>query len=157
MDFPLADRLSGSRSKSFIAELMPRHPIYVPLMPAEAQAVIGQVHSNTQPALELLEREGFRHKGYVDIFDAGPTLEANLQEIRAVRDSCLRPLIIQDEIEPGPLYLLANTRWQDFRCGMGHARLSADEVAITPAMAEALQVQPGDPIRLVSSKPMTAA
>ena len=37
MDFPDADYLS-MRDKRFIAELMPRHPLYVPLLPAAAQA-----------------------------------------------------------------------------------------------------------------------
>jgi arginine N-succinyltransferase len=57
-----------------VAELMPRHPVYVNLLP-ERRAAIGEVHDDTQPARVLLEQEGFRYEGYVDIFDAGPTLE----------------------------------------------------------------------------------
>lgn len=30
--------------------------------------VIGKVHQQTLPALRLLEQEGFRYNGYVDIF-----------------------------------------------------------------------------------------
>ena len=157
MDFPLADRLSGSRSKSFIAELMPRHPIYVPLMPEEAQQVIGQVHHKTQAAREMLEREGFRHKGYVDIFDAGPTLEANLSDIRAVRESQIKTLRIEPEIKSGPLHLVANTQWQNFRCCMASVELESDEVGVDEATAAALQLKSGDNLRLVSSKPMAAA
>ncbi|MGJ8667878.1 MAG: arginine N-succinyltransferase [Oceanococcus sp.] len=157
MDFPLADRLSGSRSKSFIAELMPRHPIYVPLMPAQAQAVIGQVHSKTQPAREILEREGFRYKGYVDIFDAGPTLEADLLDIRAVRDSRLYTVQIQSIGNTGPMYLLSNTQWGDFRCGMGCVELNGDRVKIDAEMAAALSVGNGGSVRVVSSKPVAAS
>ena len=59
---------------------MPKYPIYVNLLSKEAQQVINKVHDKTVPALRLLEAEGFaRRKGYVDIFDAGPTVEA-LQE-----------------------------------------------------------------------------
>ena len=60
MDFPTADYLSGIGNKVFIAELMPRYPIYTNLLSQEAQDVIGHVHEKTRPALRLLEREGFR-------------------------------------------------------------------------------------------------
>ena len=39
IDYPKAETLT-SRSKKFIADLMPRHPIYIPLLPEDAQAVI---------------------------------------------------------------------------------------------------------------------
>ncbi|MCV5217436.1 arginine N-succinyltransferase, partial [Escherichia coli] len=73
--------------KGFIADLMPRLPIYINLLSQEAQAVIGQVHDITRPALKLLEREGFTNRGYVDIFDGGPTVECDLRNIDSVRHS----------------------------------------------------------------------
>ena len=81
MDFPTADYLTGIGQKVFIAELMPKYPIYVNLLSKDAQAVIGQVHANTRPAIELLKNEGFTFNGYVDIFDAGPTVEAKIENI----------------------------------------------------------------------------
>ncbi|MFN3589050.1 MAG: arginine N-succinyltransferase, partial [Spirosomataceae bacterium] len=50
-DFPTADYLTGIGQKVFIAELMPKYPIYVSLLSKEAQAVIGKVHEKTRPAL----------------------------------------------------------------------------------------------------------
>src|SRR5690606_21089554 len=44
MEFSEADVLSALGNKSFIAELMPKYPIYIPLLPESAQAVIGRVH-----------------------------------------------------------------------------------------------------------------
>src|SRR5262249_22653987 len=58
VEYPTADYLSMV-NKKFIADLMPSHPIYIPLLPKEAQAVIGQVHEQTRPALKILEDEGF--------------------------------------------------------------------------------------------------
>jgi arginine/ornithine succinyltransferase subunit-like protein len=88
--FADADRLTGTGMKTFIAELMPAYPIYISLLPEAAREVIGQVHPNTAPARAILEKEGFSWRGSVDIFDAGPVLEANTDQIRAVRDSqCL--------------------------------------------------------------------
>jgi arginine N-succinyltransferase len=87
MEFSRADDLTSLGKKSFIAELMPRHPLYVAYLPAEAQQVIGHVHSDTEPARRLLEQEGMHYEGYVDIFDAGPVLQARVSELRALRDS----------------------------------------------------------------------
>ena len=59
VDFAEADARSG-HDKQFIADLMPDHPIYIPMLSPEAQAVIGEVHPEARPALRLLEQEGFR-------------------------------------------------------------------------------------------------
>lgn len=74
IEFTKADYLSGIGQKAFIAELMPRHPLYVDMLPDDAKAAIGIVHPNTRPAYNLLLEEGLRYKGYVDIFDGGATL-----------------------------------------------------------------------------------
>ncbi|HCF79855.1 MAG TPA: arginine N-succinyltransferase, partial [Glaciecola sp.] len=58
MDFPTVDYLTGIGNKVFIAELMPKYPIYVNLLSQAAQAAIGKVHDKTKPALALLEKEG---------------------------------------------------------------------------------------------------
>ena len=87
LDFPTADYLTGIGKKEFIAELMPKYPIYVNLLSDEAQKVINKVHTKTVPALRLLEAEGFARRGYVDIFDGGPTVEATRTSIKTVRES----------------------------------------------------------------------
>ena len=86
MEFQQADRLS-MKNKHFIAESMPTHPIYVPLLPKKAQEVIGKVHPNTEPALKLLESEGFAFNQEVDIFEAGPVVSCDKSEIRCVKES----------------------------------------------------------------------
>ena len=86
IEFPKAETLT-SESKKFIADLMPRHPIYIPLLPQEAQDVIGEVHRNTRPARAMLEKEGFVFDNFVDIFDGGPTLNASTNKIRVVNQN----------------------------------------------------------------------
>jgi arginine N-succinyltransferase len=86
IDFPSADYLSMV-NKKFIADLMPEHPIYIPLLPFSAQAVIGKVQPETQPALALLQAEGFELTDMVDIFDAGPVLRCAVSKVRSIRDS----------------------------------------------------------------------
>lgn len=87
MEFASATSLVGSGYTDFIEELMPSAPLYTHLMSDEARAVIGKVHPHTRPALNMLEAEGFRHCGFVDLFDAGPTVECGLRDIGSVQRS----------------------------------------------------------------------
>ena len=84
MDYQVADRLSA-KDHRFIADLMPRYPIYKDLLPADAQAVIGKPHPGAEPALALLRAQGFHLNNVVDIFDAGPSVEAFVDQIEIVR------------------------------------------------------------------------
>ena len=152
MDFPTADYLTGIGNKVFIAELMPKYPIYTSLLSPEAQAVIGKVHTKTKPALQLLEQEGFSCRGYVDIFDAGPTVEAQLQNIRTAQASKKLPIKIAAELpqdENTTECFVINTSIRDFCAVTTAVNLDTNEqfATISSAAAEALQVSEGDPIR----------
>jgi arginine N-succinyltransferase len=147
IDFPKADYLSMV-NKKFIADLMPRHPLYVPLLPPAAQAVIGKVHPETRPALKLLESEGFRQTDQVDIFEAGPVLSVQRDDIRTVRES-LRATVgeIVDGPLAAPLMHILNPR-PDSRAVRGPVELLPSRRArLDRATADALQVTPGDPVR----------
>src|SRR5690606_4411775 len=87
MTFEEADSNSAIRGNQFIADLMPKYPIYVNLLPEEARAVIGQPLEASRPAMMMLQKQGFSYEGYVDIFDAGPTVQAERSKIRAVAQS----------------------------------------------------------------------
>jgi arginine N-succinyltransferase len=84
-DFAEADLLTGLGEKDFVADLMPRHPIYLDLLPAPVREAIGRPHPAALPAVRLLESEGFARTDEVDIFDAGPILAAETDRIRTVR------------------------------------------------------------------------
>lgn len=86
LDYRTADVMSA-REHRFIADLMPRYPIYADLLPADARAVIGQPHPDAEPALALLNSQGFRFNQVVDIFDAGPCVEAFVDQIEIVRSA----------------------------------------------------------------------
>ncbi len=149
MDFSQADQLSG-QNKVFIAELMPRNPIYTKLLPQDAQDAIGRTHDSTTPARRLLENEGFSYTGYIDIFDGGPLLETRIKDIRVVRESRYYKLQIADQQPQGELYLIANTQLHGFRCCLSALLLQDNQiVTLTPAIAEALQAKTGDTLRLV--------
>lgn len=63
MDFSRADYLTGIGQEGFVAELMPKYPLYTKLLSAEAQAVIGQTHADTVPAGACSSRRAFATRG----------------------------------------------------------------------------------------------
>lgn len=150
IEFTLADYLTGIGKKGFIADLMPKLPIYVNLLSKEAQAVIGQVHDNTKPALRLLEKEGFTCRNYVDIFDGGPSVECDRENIESVRHSFRGKVHIADHASSQD-FLISNTLFEDFRAVAVKAAFdqASDTVIITNDVAEALQVEQGDSVRLL--------
>ena len=151
MPFAHADHLTGLGKKEFIAELMPRHPLYINLLPKEAREVIGEVHSNTLPARKMLEDEGFRYQGYVDIFDAGPTLETQVKDIRAVRDSALYTITIEEHLPASQIpYLISNTSLSGYRCTMAYISIpNSGPLCLGIELANSLQVTCGDIVRAV--------
>ncbi|MBV1787050.1 arginine N-succinyltransferase [Marinobacterium sp. D7] len=150
IDFTQADQLS-TRNKVFIAELMPKHPIYTNLLPQSAQDAIGQTQEATKPARRLLESEGMRYNNYVDIFDAGPMLEAPMQDIRAIRDSLYFKARIDDEIaDQEQPFLISNTLLEGFRCCTSRAlSLRSSIASLNSETAAALNVRSGDTLRIV--------
>jgi arginine N-succinyltransferase len=133
---------------------MPRHPLYVDYLPPEAQEVIGRVHADTAPARRLLEQEGLYYEGYVDIFDAGPVLQARISELRALRESALA--IVQSapqHVATDSPVLVANTVLHDFRIIAAHAHPEHGRIALTSEHQCLLACRPGDPVRTMSLNP----
>lgn len=148
MDFREADFIHATQGGQFIADLMPKYPIYVNLLPADAQAVIGEPFAASGPAKGLLEKEGFTHQGYVDVFDAGPTMQADTATIATVANSkALRIADVKRQIDGEP-WMIANSVFSDFR--MVHAPIEThdENVTITEEAAKALRVQKGDMVRV---------
>jgi arginine N-succinyltransferase len=134
-------------NKAFIAELMPKHPIYTLLLSREAQTVLGKVHPQTAPALHLLQRENFRMQGYIDIFDGGPTVEAPLTEIRSIKRSWLIEAI-KGDVKGGAPHLVASTKLGDYRCVIANVNPAKETAPLPAAVLKALQVKSGDRVRV---------
>jgi len=160
IEFGDADFLTGSGDKVFIAELMPKFPIYVPMLPVSAQEAIGVVHPNTEPALAMLLSEGFRRNGYVDIFDAGPTIECELDRINGVQRSMVVTVDIIENAhtadcpETPPRWLFSNDRFSDFRViGSADAQCDGTRITLRREQANMLLVESGDTVRIMALKP----
>jgi len=150
MSFPEADEFNGIHGTKFIADLMPRSPIYLALLSDEAKAVIGQPHPSGRAALRMLEHEGFRYDRYVDIFDGGPTVTARTDDIRTVRES--REEKIGEIGDGGTTKVLAATgRLKKFRaCCASIKKLPKKGIMIDPEAAAMLEVGVGDTVLTVA-------
>ncbi|QVR66970.1 arginine N-succinyltransferase [Acinetobacter sp. BHS4] len=153
IEFTKADYLSGVGQKAFIAELMPRHPLYVDMLPDDAKAAIGIVHPNTRPAYNLLLEEGLRYKGYVDIFDGGATLQADIENLRAIKESQSVTVQIEqpENIAVGDeAYILANDDYENYRAILVYSQPHQNILQLTKEQANQLNVENGSLVRVLS-------
>ena len=151
MSYSDAERLSGLKSRTFLAELMPHYPIYVPLLPDEAQEAMGQVHPRAQITFDILMREGFETDNYIDIFDGGPTLHARTSGIRSIAQSRMVPVRFGEPSKGGRPYLVSNGLLQDFRAVVAELDwVPGKPVTLSLEAAEALGVGEGASVRLVA-------
>ncbi|WP_116136560.1 arginine N-succinyltransferase [Trinickia diaoshuihuensis] len=154
IDFNAADYLSAHGRKSFLAELMPRYPVYADLLPSEAQAVIGLTHRDTAPARKMLEAEGLRYQNHVDIFDAGPVLECHINDLRTVRESEVVPVVVGPvSVEAGAQgarSLVSNLSMAGFRVGVAPGVVTDGAMRLSAEDAAALEVGDGDRVRVLA-------
>ncbi|MDH4612714.1 arginine N-succinyltransferase [Pseudomonas sp. BN102] len=149
MEFSRADYLTGVGNKAFIAELMPKFPLYTCFLSEAAREVIGRVHTDTEPALAMLKGEGFSYQGYVDIFDAGPAIECETAKIRAVRDSQSLVLAVGTPGGDATPFLIHNRKREDCRITAAPARLAAGTLVVDALTAKRLKLSAGASVRAV--------
>ncbi|MCM8526683.1 MAG: arginine N-succinyltransferase [Lentisphaeraceae bacterium] len=169
--FEKAD-LMVNEDKSFIDDLMPQHPIYIDLLPKEAQMVIGEVHDDSRPAMRLLEKEGFEQINEVDIFEAGPIVKGETNKLRCIKNSKIAKLVKgePDKIRPEQnwgqvkevlhsetirFFMVANINtFEEFRVVVCEIALSGENKITLPEDAmQALNVKIGDSVRYVPVRP----
>ncbi|MXP68004.1 arginine N-succinyltransferase [Pantoea sp. Aalb] len=155
--FAEADKLTGIGMKTFIAELMPLYPIYVSLLPILAQQAIGKVHPHTVPARSILEKEGFSWNGTIDIFDAGPVLEAETNMIRTIRDSQIvtvnKIYNILNSINIPCISIVSNDRFKDFSAILLKTEDNKSMIKLNDIQRKYLRVNENDKIRVITLYP----
>ncbi|WP_116092173.1 arginine N-succinyltransferase [Sphingomonas crusticola] len=144
MTFREADAFNAVRGNQFIADLMPKHPIYQAMLTEAARAVIGVPHPNGRAAMRMLEDEGFTAEGYIDIFDGGPTMTVATDRVRTVREA-VEATVDSITAEDGQRAILSAGRLAQFRATLGQVSLTG-ELGVDAASAEALGVTIGDTI-----------
>jgi arginine N-succinyltransferase len=143
MTFQEADSFNAMHGTRFIADLMPKTPIYTAMIPESGRTVMGRPHPSGRAAMRMLEAEGFRYGGYIDIFDGGPTLSAPIDEVRTIRDA-VTPRV--DKLAPasgGRRMLIAAGRLKQFAACHAHVALEPETI-LDPQAAGLLGIGPGD-------------
>lgn len=85
MPYQEADMLS-STNNGFIQSLFPEEDIYLCLLDSKARLVLGHVGEETQAAMHLLMKLGFRYKNEVDPFDGGPHLGCAFKDCSLIKN-----------------------------------------------------------------------
>jgi arginine N-succinyltransferase len=144
MNFQEADHFNAIHGNQFIADLMPKHPIYTAMLPETARAVIGLPHPSGRAAMRMLENEGFAYERYVDIFDGGPTMTVRTDQIRSVREARrARVAALGAGEEP---MLVATGRLAEFRCAFGKTTVLEHGVTLDTGCANVLALGAGDEV-----------
>jgi len=147
MNFQDADQFNAVNGNQFIADLMPKHPIYLAMLSETARAVIGLPHPTGRAAMRMLEAEGFHHDGYVDIFDGGPTMAVATDKLRTIREASRAHVAGFSPRVPGGLQaIVATGRLQHFRAGFAMLRPDPDGIRLATADGEALGLREGDAV-----------
>jgi len=146
MSFRQADDFNALNGNQFIADLMPKHPVYVAMISEEARMAIGVPHETGRPAMRMLEEEGFAWENYIDIFDGGPTMTARTDTVRTIANAA-KAVVARKVPAGGAKALVARGKLAEFRCTMGLVEpLEDGTIALDPAVQEALRVQPGETV-----------
>jgi arginine N-succinyltransferase len=116
------------------------------MLPDNARSVMGVPHPSGRAAMKMLEREGFGYDGYVDIFDGGPTMCAQTDSIRTVRDAREYSFGgVTDEPDGHEPMMLAAGRLTSFAACYGRVHAQPDGSALLDAESAALLgIAPGD-------------
>jgi arginine N-succinyltransferase len=97
--------------------------------------------------MQILLNEGFRYTNSVDIFDAGPIIEASCADIRTIRTSSTTTIVdVVDELD-SPRFI-ASTTGIHFRATTGSVLMNDNGATVTRQLADLLKVNQGDMIRV---------
>jgi len=145
MNFQQADEFNAIHGNQFIADLMPKHPIYTAMLTEGARSVIGLPHPSGRAAMRMLEQEGFAFENYIDIFDGGPTMTARTDQVMTVRDS--RTDKIAEVADGGSASIIAHGALGEFRACHGRVGLSDGGITVDSVSASILGVEAGQEVR----------
>jgi arginine N-succinyltransferase len=99
-------------------------------------------HPSGRAAMRMLEDEGFEGGEYVDIFDGGPTMSVDTDDIRTIRESRERALL--GASEEGERKMVAAGHLKDFAACYGKVGRADDGATLDEKAAEMLGLEQGD-------------
>lgn len=128
----------GRRPADF-SGLLPRHPLYVAMLPSHVQAQIGQAGVDDRHWQAALSEEGLEQARMVSVVDAGPVHEGGLQACRMVQAAGWREVMplgeISSDADPGLAVAMLLDGERDIahvvrcRCQTGLLQLQDEDLA----------------------------
>lgn len=94
--------------------------------------------------MRMLQKEGFTHDRYIDIFDGGPAMTIATDEIATIRDA--RDDVVVDVGDPGigaTLSIVATGKLATFRSCLARTSVVEGGLRIDAAAAKALDIARG--------------
>jgi arginine N-succinyltransferase len=149
MDFATGDAISATKGAEWIANLMPKFPIYLDLLDEAARANVGKPHATSAIAMAMLIEEGFQFENYIDVFDAGPQMAAPLNAIRTVAESTVLPCASGSLCGEQRQFLVANQILQDFRVVWTDANPDGGRLLMDHSVIKELCCRPGSNVRFI--------
>ncbi|GAA0471939.1 arginine N-succinyltransferase [Parasphingorhabdus litoris] len=146
MGFQEADYFNAIHGNQFIADLMPKHPIYTAMLSETARAAIGIPHPNGRAAMRMLENENFSYDGYVDIFDGGPTMIAKTDKVTSVKNTKSERIVDITASGAGLKSIISHGRLHDFQATYAFIGEAEGGVTIDEDAAANLDLSVGDTI-----------
>ena len=95
----------------------------------------------------MLESEGFRYQGLIDIFDAGPTVAARRDDIKTVREARRLRLKLGEDAY-GEEALVSTGDIGKFRSVRAPVLIDGETAILGRDAAKALQLSEGDMVRV---------
>jgi arginine N-succinyltransferase len=145
MTFQEADYFNAINGNQFIADLMPKHPVYVAMLSDSAKSAIGVPHPSGRAAMRMLEEENFAYEGYIDIFDGGPTMTTRTDSVRSIAGA-RKSTLAGTDCGKGEKVLLATGRLSGFRSCYGACEETSQGLCIDSTAADMLDVRAGDTV-----------
>lgn len=145
MEFPYVDYIT-SLNKDLLKDLLPRQSIYINLIPQDAKDCVGQVHTLTKAAFKMLETQGFKPKNWIDVFDAGPVMSANLFEIQVIKASKILEVESKIKVSNRPCFISNISK--DFRAIFAEVPYDENKIELTSLLQKILKVSIGDKVRI---------
>jgi arginine N-succinyltransferase len=146
MSFREADEFNAIHGNQFIADLMPKHPIYTAMLPEGALAVIGVPHKSGRAAMRMLEKEGFSFSNYIDIFDGGPAMTVPTDQIVTIQQARVGSVTGVGKPGKGVASIVAHGHLDRFRACYGAVAQANGGVVMDEAAAALLDVHAGDTV-----------
>ena len=136
LDYDEVEFLNGTKDGTFIAELMPHYPLYVPLFDEEAQQAIGMVHPKAELQCNLLSGQGFEPDKYVEIFDGGPILSATHNTLNIWQQQRQKSVTFAEVAPDAPAHLIGFKSDSGFSAFIAPCQTSSSQLVLDKSIAQ---------------------